>query len=269
MKLDPFNDDDIADWLGRWKRVNADAIAAGTMGELTASAVRRQPELAEQPLLLLMLALYAADPALPPLNEDMATAELYRRLLDGFARREAAKDFGLGHDPRPDELEQRVLDHLDRLAVAALGMFNRGRQDISEEELGQGPRNSGATAHGAAPARRGGAADHRGVLLRARAGGPDDRRPAGHGTGSRERAYEFLHATFGEYLVARRVMDELVDVAAKAFSGRRGPAEPEEDLLFALLSHQVLAVRQSMLDFAREIFADLDNKVRPQVLADA
>ena len=67
----------------------------------------------------------------------MATAELYRRLLDGFARREAAKDLGLGHDPSPDELEQRAQDHLDRLAVAALGMFNRGRQDISEEELGK------------------------------------------------------------------------------------------------------------------------------------
>ena len=45
-------------------------------------------------------------------------------------------------------------------------------------------------------------------------------------------------------------MDELVDVAVKAFSGRR-PTEPDDDLLFALLSHQVLAVRQSMLDFAQ------------------
>lgn len=85
VKLDPFNDDDISDWLGRWKRVNASAIAAATMGELTMSEVRRQPELAEQPLLLLMLALYAADPDLPALDEDIATAELYRRLLDGFA----------------------------------------------------------------------------------------------------------------------------------------------------------------------------------------
>ena len=137
VKLDPFNDDDIEDWLGRWKRVNGDAIAAGTVGELTASVVRRQPELAEQPLLLLMLAIYAADQNLPTLDEDVATAELYRRLLEGFARREAGKDIGLGRDPSPEEIEQRVQDHLDRLAIAALGMFNRGRQDISEEELGK------------------------------------------------------------------------------------------------------------------------------------
>ena len=137
MKLDPFNDDDIEDWLGRWKQVNGDAIAAGTVGELTASSVRRQPELAEQPLLLLMLAIYAADPNLPMLDEDVATAELYRRLLDGFARREASKDIGLGRDPSPEKIEQQVQDHLGRLAIAALGMFNRGRQDSSEEELGR------------------------------------------------------------------------------------------------------------------------------------
>ena len=60
-------------------------------------------------------------------------------------------------------------------------------------------------------------------------------------------------------------MDELVDVAVKASSGRR-PAEPDDDLLFALLSHQVLAARRSMLDFAEEIFVDLPEGVRPLVL---
>jgi hypothetical protein len=137
VELDPFNESDIADWLSRWRGVNSDAIAAGSIGELTPNAVRRQPELAEQPLLLLMLALYAADRDLPPLDDEMGTAELYRRLLDGFARREANKNLGLGHDLSPSELEQRAQDHLDRLTVAALGMFNRGRQDIREDQLGQ------------------------------------------------------------------------------------------------------------------------------------
>ena len=270
VKLDSFTADDVADWVVRWNLGNADAIAAGSIGELTLQAARRQPELAEQPLLLLMLALYAADRTLPPLDEDMATAELYRRLLDGFARREAGKDLGLGHDPSPDELEQRAQDHLDRLAVAALGMFNRGRQDIREEELGKdlealeprlmersraveaGRRIIGEFFFVHAPE------------ARMSAGHGDEERPRAQG-GQPERAYEFLHATFGEYLVARRVMDELVDVAVKAFSGRR-PAEPDDDLLFALLSHQVLAARRSMLDFAIEIFSGLDDSMRQPVL---
>ena len=264
VKLDPFNDDDIAAWLLRWRRVNGGAIAAGTMSELTVSAVRRQPELAEQPLLLMMLALYAADPKLPPLDEDMPTAELYRRLLDEFARREAGKELGFGRDPSPDQLEQRVTDHLDRLAVAALGMFNRGRQDVSEEDLGKDLDVLGLwpmerSRHAEAGQRIIGqfffihAPEARTVSDRQAPGGE-------------RRTYEFLHATFGEYLVARRVMDEIVDVAAKAFSGRRGPTDPDDDLLFALLSHQVLPVRQSTLGFAREIFADLDDTIRQQVL---
>ncbi len=28
----------------------------------------------------------------------------------------------------------RELDHLDRLVVAAFGMFNRGRQDVTDQE---------------------------------------------------------------------------------------------------------------------------------------
>lgn len=258
VKLDPFDDDDIADWLGRWKRVNADAIIAGTIGELTGNAARRQPGLAEQPLLLLMLALYAADPGLPPLDEEMATAELYRRLLDGFARREADKDLGLGHDPSPRELDQRMDDHLDRLAIAALGMFNRGQQDISEEELGKDlealePRLVERSPH-AEPGRR-----IIGEFFFVHA--PEAQTVAG-----RQGRYEFLHATFGEYLVARRVLEELVVVSVKAFSGRRGPTEPDDDLLFALLSHQVLAARRSMLDFAQQIFSGLGDTVRSQVL---
>lgn len=266
VKLEPFNDDDIADWLGRWKRANADAIIAGTMGALTVSAVQRQPELAEQPLLLLMLALYAADPDLPPIDEEIATGELYRRLFDEFARREAGKGLGLGlgHDPLPDELEQQVQDHLDRLAVAAVGMFNRGRQDISEEELGKDlealePR----LMERPRPVRAGQRIIGEFFFVHA----PEARTIADQRVrnGQPQRAYEFLHATFGEYLVARRVMDELVDVAAKAFSGRRGPTEPDDDLLFALLSQQVLAARKSMLDFTQEIFSSLDDNVRPQI----
>lgn len=262
VKLDPFNDDDITDWVVRWKRVNADAIADETIGELTPSAARRQPGLAEQPLLLLMLALYAADRTLPPLDEDMETAELYRRLLEGFARREAAKEIGLGHDPSPADLNQRIQDHLERLAIAALGMFNRGRQDIGEVELGkdlevlapqqmEGPRAGQRII---------------GEFFFVHA--PEAQTLEGHQerNGQPQRAYEFLHATFGEYLVARRVMDALVEVTGTAFTGRRGRGELHDDMIFALLSHQVLAARRSMLDFASEIFADLPHELRPQVL---
>ena len=81
VKLDGFEQPDIEEWLRRWHRGNAAAIAAGKVRRLTLDAVLRQAELASQPLLLLMLALYSADPAFPALDTDLPTSDLYRLLL--------------------------------------------------------------------------------------------------------------------------------------------------------------------------------------------
>ena len=53
-------------------------------------------------------------------------------------------------------------------------------------------------------------------------------------------------------------MNELVDIAETALAGHRGPREPDDDLLFALLSHQPLAVRRSIVTFAIQLFANLN-----------
>ena len=263
-----FNDDDIADCLGRWRRVNAAAIAEGKMGELTLSAARSQRELARQPLLLLMLALYAADPAVTSLDSGTATADLYQRLIDGFAQREAAAT-NFGH---PGELEQRMRDHIDRLEITALAMFNRGRQDISEEEIGfdlatLNPRLIERTK----PAEVGQQVigeyffvhTPEASLLAAAAGEAGSRRQSEHREQLRHR-YEFLHPTFGEYFVACRVIREVVEVAEVMCAGRRS-REPDDDLLYALLSHQPLAARWSTLSFAKEIFNTLPAQQREQV----
>jgi hypothetical protein len=297
VKLDDFDESDIEEWLTRWRRVNAGAIASGTMRELTADCVIGSPvagdalgdqrsqaagrpeggvwELAKQPLLLLMLAIYAADPALPRLTADLATADLYHRLLESFARREAAKD--AGQHLRGDDLDQRLQDHLDRLAIAALAMFNRGRQDIGEEELGT---DLAALSADAPLARRPRPVEAgRRVIgefffvhaaeaqpLTGPGGAEPDRAAATSHREPPRRSYEFLHATFGEYLVASRVMSEIAEVAARAFAGRRGPADPDDDLLYALLSHQPLAARQSTLTFAEEVFASMHGEDRRHVL---
>ena len=321
VKLDFFDDSDIADWLDRWRRVNATAIAAGKMRELTLDSVLGTAgasaadiitwkttdadadregadydkaecndgeqdragegrtghldggirELARQPLLLLMLALYTAIARQPSLDPNSATADLYQRLLESFCRREAAK--ALGPNPPRDQINELMQDHLDRLSTAALAMFNRGRQDISEEELGidlaaldanlmersrpvdAGQRIIGKFFFVHAPEARiltgPSAADANSAVQ------PSLWEPP-------RRSYEFLHATFGEYLVASRVMTELAEVAARAFAGRRGPKEPDDDLLYALLSHQALAARKSFT-FAKEIFAWLPDRGREQV----
>ena len=274
VKLEYFDEPQIEEWLVKWHEANAHAIASGTFRELTISGIRRQTELARQPLLLLMLALYSADPASPALDAALSTADLYRRLLDNFARREVAKKSGerLG----PDEIERRVENQLDRLSIAALAMFNRGQQAITETEVGEDllVLNNGPSAR-SRPVDLGQrligefffvhAAEARPLGAKEEIDDAAASNVVAHERRTR-RSYEFLHSTFGEYLVARRVLNELVDVAETALAGRRGPRDPDDDMLFALLSHYPLAVRRSTLSFAAELFASLTDDERHHAL---
>ena len=235
IKLEEFDADQIEQWRAVWNSVNRTAIDAGTVRELTAEAVARQHELARQPLLLQMLAVYSADPSFPAIESGLSKTALYRTLFDNFTRREATK--------APDTASPQ--DQLEQLSVAALGMFNRGRQHITDVEL----------------------ATDLAVLAAGDATTDAEQRlvaqfffvhtaEANFGTDRARRSFEFLHATFGEYLVAREVVDTLADTADSTV-GRRGAKEPDDDRLFALLSHDCLAVRGPILDFIADLLAEL------------
>ena len=62
------------------------------------------------------------------------------------------------------------------------------------------------------------------------------------------RSYEFLHATFGEFLVAHKLLECLRDLSDVARGGRR-PREPDDKSLMRLSCHQALASRRSILAF--------------------
>ncbi|MEO6085896.1 MAG: AAA family ATPase [Umezawaea sp.] len=236
VKLEEFDEKQIRQWVAVWN---------GHNGPMPAEFALNYPDLAGQPLLLLMLALYHADsPA--PVEGKLSKAELYERLLDTYARREVTKKAGRVLHGR--EAESALEEQLRRLSTAALGMFNRGRQDITEADLGADLESLGEPADGdrvlgefffvhAAEAR----------------------------VGSVRRCYEFLHATFGEYLVAARVMEVLRDVAEGAF-GRRREHDPEDDLLFALLSHQPLAIQWPILGFISGRLRTLGQAERDRVV---
>jgi hypothetical protein len=161
--------------------------------------VKPHRELASQPLLLLMLAIYdAQDNALATgADADLDQANLYERLLSRFAWREVMKA-AAGHPE--SQLEVLVEEELLRLSLVAFAGFNRGRQWVTEADLD---------------------ADLP-VLLRTESAEPTTsvRRSLTVGEtilgrfffiheararrdGQALQTYEFLHATFGEYLGAR------------------------------------------------------------------
>lgn len=252
VRLEPFDEERITGWLATWNEVNAANFAARGVAPLDPATVLAHHELAEQPLLLLMLALYDADGNALREAGDLRRDELYERLLRRFARREVVK-----HRPGlPEgELDRAVEEELRRLSVVAFAMFNRAAQWVTEADL-----EADLAALVGVPGKGSGNTDLRAPLRPAevvlgrfffvhRAQASRD--------GDKLETYEFLHATFGEFLVARLTWRVLAGMVARESAGADlglGLAGPvDDDLLRTLLSYAVLSGRASILGFLRAL----------------
>jgi hypothetical protein len=229
LRLDPFDDDQVAEWLTTWNEANATMFTKKGIAPLEPTTVLAQGEIARQPILLLMLAVYDADGN--PLRGSTAglrRATLYERLLERFVEREVGRE-SPGLEVRAHE--RAIAGEFERLEIVALSMFSRKRQDVREPDL---ERDFEALFGTVERSREG--FDLNVQLSRAqsmlgrfffvhRAELSDSApsltasRDAGHMVAAR--SYEFLHATFGEFLVARSAARHLYG----AFQGWRSNAE--------------------------------------------
>nr|BFE60495.1 hypothetical protein GCM10020063_050210 [Dactylosporangium thailandense] len=232
VRLEEFTDEQIDAWAERWAEANEPGVAAGHVRPVAAGALRGYGDLARQPLLLLLLAIVAAERELPA---DGTSAGLYRMLLDDYIRRELARPDNQASGLAEDERREA---ELWKLGLVAFGMLNRGRQHLSERDLeadllalpGPIPVTESRPrdlARPLDPARR--IIGRFFFVAAAEAEG---------GVGGR--SYEFLHAMFADYLVAFHTVELLRDAAA-ARSLRTASQSWDDDLLFALLSQRLLA----------------------------
>ncbi|BEL04343.1 hypothetical protein Q0Z83_025340 [Actinoplanes sichuanensis] len=253
IRLEPFREPHVRQWLATWNSANADGLRRRGLAELDAEVVLRQPGLAGQPLLLMMLALYDADTnALRAAGANLDESSLYERLLTAFARREVTKTHVTATGA---QLAGLVELELLRLSVAAFGMFNRHRQWVTAQEL---DIDLEALMPSARAEPSGG---FRQPLNQAeKLVGRFFFMQRGQATrdGARLHTYEFLHATFGEYLIARLIMRMLIELAeeeATAATAVFGPAGCRDGRLHALLSFAPLTNREPILAFVRELAA--------------
>ncbi|MFI7600594.1 NACHT domain-containing protein [Actinoplanes sp. NPDC049681] len=263
VRLEGFDEAQVAAWLATWDRVNA-----GRPGyrPLPSGVFTRFPDFCEQPLLLLMLALYDAATHALQGDDTLETAELYERLLTSFAEREVRRL----HPREPEAaVPPLVEEELVRLSVVAFAMFNRLRQSVTERELDADLAALGIT--GVAPGRT--EAFHRPLtageeligrfffIQRSRAT-QDDRVL---------QTYEFLHATFGEFLVARLVVRALRETAARAALARLplGGGRRDDGLVQTLLGYSPLAARATVLPFVSSLLAGEDRTAIREWLVDA
>lgn len=231
MRLEPFDGERVERWVGQWNRTNRAYFRRRTIEPLRSDVMQRYKHLAEQPLLLMMLALYFSISAKEQGDPDdgISRVQLYERLFSLFIRRQIMK---LEPMIRPEALDGRVEREFGHLAVIAFAMFNRGRQGVTAEE-----------------------ADHDLDRLCPDDSGPAERSKLLFGRfffiheakatvrkGEERRWYEFLHATFSEFLIARKIAGMLADGTPESLAG-----------LFDILSHRPLSDRTRILDDLRDL----------------
>lgn len=247
VRLEPFSPSQVTAWLDMWREANERYFRDRGLTALPPQTAMIYPELSEQPLLLLMLALYDADDnVLQHDTERFSRADLYERLLVRFARREIERY-------QPAGVDHAIEQELGRLSVVAFAMFNRGSQWVTEVDLDRdlrvllGSRWRTSEAQG----------------FRAPLGPAElvigqfffiQESQAFRGD-SRLHTYEFLHATFGEYLVARLIWQVLAGMVAREMAAELTPlgTNPQDDgMLYALLSFAMLSSRPSVIEFLTE-----------------
>ncbi|MBX6384199.1 MAG: hypothetical protein IRZ07_14710 [Microbispora sp.] len=257
LRLEPFKEEQVRRWLSVWNTANQDYFTTQGVKPLPAETALEHGELASQPLLLLMLALYDADAnALQRGEAGLSQAELYERLLTRFARREVDK-----HQPGlPDaQAAQAVEAELRTLAVAAFAMFNRGRQWVTTDDLNSDlaallPAPPAQTASFQAPLSRADRVIGKFFFVHQASAERD---------GGKLQTYEFLHATFSEYLIARMVRDVLRSMVARERAATDpffSRPQPDDGLLYALLSFAVLTERQPIVEFLRDLLPAFDRE---------
>jgi hypothetical protein len=288
VRLAEFDNDRRAAWTAVWNSHNQAYFTQSEIRPFALPANDKIIELAEQPLLLLMLAIYDAIGNQLSARPDIDRTQLYHELLTRFIVRELSK--GTMGFAALQEAERRAETdrEMEHLGVAAVGMFNRQDVKIRRDDLNRDLRYFKAERGSAADGfRRMSGAD---LLLgsfffvhesRSRLPGgsaeaeaesaalefaPDqqahDRTAGGSASPvTGPAAFEFLHNTFGEFLAAdfilRRVLAEADAVCA--LSGNAVQADTLRQRLssvspswFACLTHTPLHTRPNILALMRE-----------------
>lgn len=263
LQLQPFDEIRVRQWLDVWADHNTAVLARRGLQPLSAENALAHGELAQQPLLLMMLAIFdTTGNTLQRADTRIGRAELYERLLRDFALREIAKSAHNRSLPTDKQLELAD-NEIRRLATIALAMFVRGRQVITEIEL-----NRDMTVFSDGSAQSPDESNTPSLAQRAVSGFFFIHKSEARSDAGQVRSYEFLHATFAEFLVARTIISELHSIAVLREALQRAPSalsnRVDDGLLFAILSFSCLAGRSAIIDFLGELFKSIPEESRSQ-----
>ena len=215
VNLEAFDQQRRNAWIKIWNKYNNDYFVRNHIKPFSLKdekdLSKNVKELAEQPLLLLMLALFDSyGNALESIGDNMSRTHLYDELLRRICRREANKLYTHTQGDIDSFVEKYVEGEMSRLGVVAIGMFNRKQLHIHTKDLlsdlhtyeiknewGEKPQEADTLIRSFFFVHKS-AADNENET-------------------KKDYAYEFLHNTFGEFLTADFILNYLVREAGELF----------------------------------------------------
>lgn len=214
MRLEDFDVKRQQKWIDTWNSCNYSYFRDRGLEPLALPQLENLRILAQQPLLLLMLALYDSDDNKLASQVSIDQTLLYDSLLRRFIDRERRKgEQGQQFSALPET--DRILEtnkDMMRLGVAAIGMYNRRALHITKDDL-QGDISYFETSR-IVPEAGGPVLNQAELLLgsfffvhESKSRVQSERENQGAGPS----AFEFLHNTFGEFLTADFILSAVLE----------------------------------------------------------
>lgn len=222
LRLMEFDQQQRQAWINIWNSTNSEYFTNNGILPFKLPEKGKKNniiELAEQPLLLLMLALYDSESNELAKNVNIKRTELYDNLIRRFIRRERSRyipDF----DEKTQAEQDLIIDkEMNRLGVIAIGMYNRRDVVIHSEQL-----EKDLTAFHAHKD-IGIQSDHPLTDADSVLGGfffihKSTAQDTEANSETATNAYEFLHNTFGEFLAADFILRNTIIEVKDAYVDR-------------------------------------------------
>lgn len=225
LRLMEFDVNQRKKWMDIWNHVNADYFEKNKIKpfEISIKDEKKESsliELAEQPLLLLMLALYDSEANELSKMSDMKRTELYDNLLRRFVRRERRR-YVVGFEDKSAVEQEKIIDQeMERLGIVAIGMYNREEVVILSSQLEKDLDIFKAHREDGSP-KLNTLKESESVL-----GGfffihKSMAQDIEEHNDITESAYEFLHNTFGEFLTADFILRNTINEVCNIYIDRK------------------------------------------------
>lgn len=292
MKLLEFDGLRKDRWISIWNAHNHTVLSGAGINDFSLPENNRDIDgLSSQPLLLMMLAMYDADfengtNALKPREgqaEKLDRTKLYDKLLRRFIRRELRKGRRGNEIPfdEQDEHEQSAMvdEEIRKLGIAALGMFVREKLSLKVGELERDLEYMEITFP-EYDVRNRKSLKSAEIFLGSFFFIHDPRRK--NDSDEKEAAFEFLHKTFYEFLVADLILQYLLEAVADLDDLRSSRKNGEQNYqrglegrdrfckaYYAALGGACLCMEPEIIQMAgeweeRKLYTYFENEMSPQ-----